>query len=242
MPTLQAEQLRAIAAALMHLRGDTLNSVGAATGIRSANLSVWLRGKEQVISAPRVAALLYHLGIEGQQLRADMLHRWRDFGALDDLKQVLKALVRAEAAVLYQDCQPGLTKTRFLQIGETLVRVELTPGIAAASDLVDLIQPRRVITLPEPLSSLPIDQLPATREALLTLAEQAACEIGDDELLDGLLFRLSNTDATTVATNSSARGGWQKLEQALRSAIRLGVDPTTIAAWIENGKVAARRD
>ena len=87
MPTLQAEQLRAIAAALMHLRGDTLNSVGAATGIRSANLSVWLRGKEQVISAPRVAALLYHLGIEGQQLRADMLHRWRDFGALDDLKQ-----------------------------------------------------------------------------------------------------------------------------------------------------------
>lgn len=242
MPTLQAEQLRAIAAALMHLRGDTLNSVGAATGIRSANLSVWLRGKEQVISAPRVAALLYHLGIEGQQLRADMLHRWRDFGALDDLKQVLKALVRAEAAVLYQDCQPGLTKTRFLQIGETLVRVELTPGIAEASDLVDLIQPRRVITLPEPLSSLPIDQLPATREALLTLAEQAACEIGDDELLDGLLFRLSNTDAMTVAINSSGRGGWQKLEQALRSAIRLGVDPTTIAAWIENGKVAARRD
>jgi hypothetical protein len=129
-----------------------------------------------------------------------------------------------------------------LQIGETLVRVELTPGIAEASDLVDLIQPRRVITLPEPLSSLPIDQLPATREALLTLAEQAACEIGDDELLDGLLFRLSNTDAMTVAINSCGRGGWQKLEQALRSAIRLGVDPTTIAAWIENGKVAARRD
>ena len=84
--------------------------------------------------------------------------------------------------------------------------------------------------------------LESTREALLTLAEQAACEIGDDELLDGLLFRLSNTDAMTVAINSSGRGGWQKLEQALRSAIRLGVDPTTIAAWIENGKVAARRD
>ena len=48
MPTLQAEQLRAIAAALMRLRGDTLSSVGMATGIRPANLSVWLRGKEQV--------------------------------------------------------------------------------------------------------------------------------------------------------------------------------------------------
>ena len=87
MPTLQAEQLRAIAAALMRLRGDTLSSVGMATGIRPANLSVWLRGKEQVISAKRVATLMYHLGLEGSSLRADILHQWRDAGALDDLER-----------------------------------------------------------------------------------------------------------------------------------------------------------
>ena len=101
MPTLQAEQLRAIAAALMRLRGDTLSSVGMATGIRPANLSVWLRGKEQVISAKRVATLMYHLGLVGSSLRADILHQWRDAGALDDLGLVLNALVGSVAFVFF---------------------------------------------------------------------------------------------------------------------------------------------
>ena len=48
------------------------------------------------------------------------------------------ALVGFDAVVLYQDSQPGLTKTRFLQIGDVLVRIELTAGVAAAQGLARL--------------------------------------------------------------------------------------------------------
>ena len=232
MPTLQAEQLRAIAAALMRLRGDTLSSVGMATGIRPANLSVWLRGKEQVISAKRVATLMYHLGLEGSSLRADILHQWRDAGALDDLRLVLNALVGSEAVVLYQDGQPGLSKIRFLQVGDVLVRVELTAGVAAAQDLADVIQPHRVIVLAEPLAAIPVEPLSGTREALLTLAEQAANDVDDDELLDSLLFQLGNSSWPTASSNTSSPVGWQKLEQALRAALHDGFEPSAIAQWI----------
>lgn len=240
MPTHQADQLRAIAAALMHLRGDTLNSVGVATGIRPANLSVWLRGKEQVISAKRVATLMYHLGLEGNSLRADILHQWRDSGALDDLRTVLNAFVGFEAVVLYQDGQPGLTKTRFLQIGDVLVRVELTAGVSAAKDLADVIQPHRVIVLMEPLAALPVEPVSATREALLTLAEHAANDVGDDELLDGLLFQLGNSNWPTASTNTSFPVGWQELEQALRAALRDGFEPTAIAQWISVARASQK--
>ena len=37
------EQLPALTAALIRLRGDTLGRIAEATGIRAANLSVWLR-------------------------------------------------------------------------------------------------------------------------------------------------------------------------------------------------------
>lgn len=80
------EQLPALTAALIRLRGDTLGRIAEATGIRAANLSVRLRGKEQVISAKRVVGLLHHLGVEGNRLRSDMLHQWRDGGALIDSK------------------------------------------------------------------------------------------------------------------------------------------------------------
>ena len=65
MPTLASEQLPAFAAALIRLRGETLGRIAEATGIRTANLSVWLRGKEQVISAKRLVGLWYQLGQDG---------------------------------------------------------------------------------------------------------------------------------------------------------------------------------
>lgn len=228
MPTLQAEQLRAIAAALMRLRGDTLSCVGMATGIRPANLSVWLRGKEQVISAKRVATLMYHLGLEGSSLRADILHQWRDAGALDDLGLVLNALVGSEAVVLYQDAQPGLIKTRFLQIGDVLVRIELTAGVAAAQDLADFIQPHRVIALAEPLAAVPVEPVSATREALLTLAEQAANDVGDNELLDSLLFQIGNSDWPTASTNTSSPVGWQNWNKHYAQHCMMGLSPARL--------------
>ena len=133
------EQLPALTAALIRLRGDTLGRIAEATGIRAANLSVWLRGKEQVISVKRLVGLLHHLGIEG------------------------------------------------------------TASLKAAYD------------------------------TLLTLAEQAALDVGDIELLDGLLFRLSEDPACNVSTPR----GWQRLEAALRTALAAGATPTSIAELLE---------
>ena len=62
MSALNSEQLPILAGALLRLRGLTLAAVFDATGIRAANLSAWLKGRPQVISAARVTALLYHLG------------------------------------------------------------------------------------------------------------------------------------------------------------------------------------
>ena len=64
------------------------------------------------------------------------------------------------------------------------------------------------------------------------MAEQAANDVGDDELLDRLLFQLGNSDWPTASTNTSSPVGWQKLEQALRAALHDGFEPSAIAQWI----------
>ena len=56
MSALSSEQLPILAGSLLRLRGLTLAAVFDATGIRAANLSAWLKGKPQVISAARVTA------------------------------------------------------------------------------------------------------------------------------------------------------------------------------------------
>ncbi|MCG4756731.1 helix-turn-helix domain-containing protein, partial [Faecalibacillus intestinalis] len=70
MSALSSEQLPILAGALLRVRGLTLAAVFDATGIRAANLSAWLKGKPHVISEARVTALLYHLGVQGGQLRS----------------------------------------------------------------------------------------------------------------------------------------------------------------------------
>lgn len=228
----------------MRLRGDTLRSVDAATGIRAANLSVWLRGKEQVISAKRVAGLIYHLGIEGGRLRGDMLHCWRDAGLLEDTKAVLAMVTDAEADVwLFQDSQPGLAKVRFLRVGEAWIRMEINPGVGAARDIAEVASAQRVVTLPIALAAIPTESLPDTRSALLTRAEQAAADVGDDELLDRLMHLLQDDGYAELGTNISSPDGWQQLETALRTALRSGATPADIAAVIaanyRNGGSAA---
>lgn len=234
MSTLQPEQLPLLAAALMRLRGDTLNSLGTATGIRAANLSVWLRGKEQVISAKRLAGLLYHLGVEGGKLRCDVLHRWHDAGPLDDLKMVIPILITTGTTWLFQDTQPGLAKTRFLLAGNAWIRVEIAPGVADAKELADLLNAGRVLTLPLPLSNIPTDSLQATSDALLTMAEQTAVDVGDEELLEGLLFRLNEMTSATVTSNISSPSGWTELEQALQFALKRKIEPAEIATLIQS--------
>lgn len=235
MPTLHAEQLPIVAAALMRLRGDTLNSVGTPTGIRAANLSVWLRGKEQVISAKRVAGLLYYLGVEGGRLRSDVLHRWHDAGPLDDVKTVLGTLIaNGTITWLFQDTQPGLTKTRYLRVGDAWIRVELTPGAADAKELADMLNAQRVLTLPAPLAAIPTESLHTACDALLTMAEQTAVDVGDEEMLEGLMFRLGELASPALTMSTASSSGWIRLERTLQSALKHGINPGDIARLIDD--------
>ena len=230
MPSLTNEQLPALAAALIRLRGETLGRIAEATGIRTANLSVWLRGKEQVISAKRLVGLLHHLGVEGGRLRTDVLHPWHDRGALDDSKLVLGTLLANTQPVwLFQDEQPGLIKTRFLLAGDVLIRMEIEPGVDQALDLATVVRVARVITTPAALAGVPIDSLASAHNVLLALAEQAAADVGDEELLEGLIFR----QAETVGSNVSSAQDWQQLEQALRRSLEAGLAPGDIASLLK---------
>ena len=230
MPTLANEQLPGFAAALIRLRGETLGRIAEATGIRTANLSVWLRGKEQVISAKRLVGLLHHLGVEGGRLRTDVLHPWHDRGALDDSKLVLGTLLANTQPVwLFQDEQPGLIKTRFLLAGDVLIRMEIEPGVDQALDLATVVRVDRVITTPAALAGVPIDSLASAHNVLLALAEQAAADVGDEELLEGLMFRLTET----LGSNVSSAQGWQQLEQALRRSLEAGLAPGDIASLLK---------
>lgn len=65
-----------IAKLLILLRQETQKSIEEATGIRTTNLSAWLRGKPQSISLARVSLLLNHLGVFQMKLRKDRLHEW----------------------------------------------------------------------------------------------------------------------------------------------------------------------
>lgn len=230
MPTLASEQLPAFAAALIRLRGETLGRIAEATGIRTANLSVWLRGKEQVISAKRLVGLLHHLGVEGGRLRTDVLHPWHDRGALDDSKLVLGTLLANTQPVwLFQDEQPGLIKTRFLLAGDVLIRMEIEPGVDQALDLATVVRVDRVISTPAALAGVPIDSLASAHNVLLALAEQAAADVGDEELLEGLMFRLTET----LGSNVTSAQGWQQLEQALRRSLEAGLAPGDIASLLK---------
>lgn len=230
MPTLAPEQLPALAAALVRLRGETLGRIADATGIRTANLSVWLRGKEQVISAKRLVGLLHHLGVEGGCLRTDVLHQWQDRGALDDSKLVLSLLQANNQPVwLFQDERPGLIKTRFLLAGDVLIRMEIEPGVEQAVDLVEAIRVDRVITTPSALAGVSVTSLEDARNVLLSLAEQAAADVGDEVLLEGLMFRLT----ATVGSNIASPQGWLQLEEALRFAFNSGAQPGDIAKLVD---------
>ncbi len=230
MPSIAPEQLPALAAALIRLRGETLGRIAEATGIRTANLSVWLRGKEQVISAKRLIGLLHHLGMEGGRLRTDVLHQWQDRGALDDSMLVLSLLqANNQPMWLFQDEQPGLIKTRFLLAGDVLIRMKIEPGVDQALDLATVARVDRVITTPTALAGVPIDSMASARSSLLALAEQTASDVGDEELLEGLMFHLTET----VGSNAASPQDWQRLELILRQALEAGMSPGDIARLLE---------
>ncbi len=236
MPALNPEQLPVLAGALLRLQGLTLRVVAEATGIRTANLSVWLRGREQVISAARVTGLLHHLGIEGGRLRSDVLHQWADHGPLANLRTVFESIQANDPQPVwfFQDDQPGLIKVRFLQWGNAWIRLALTPDATGMENAVVITQANRVTTLPVALADIPLDTLNQASNALLELTEQMAIDVGDDELLDGLMHKLAEISASELALDTSCAPAWAQLERALRTALRAGVTPAELAQLISN--------
>lgn len=155
--------------------------------------------------------------------------RW-PLTALDDSKLVLSLLQANNQPVwLFQDEQPGLIKTRFLLAGDVLIRMEIEPGVDQALDLATVVRVDRVITTPAALVGVPIDSLASARNVLLALAEQTAADVGDEELLEGLMFRLTET----IGSNVSSAQGWQQLEQALRRSLEAGLAPGDIASLLK---------
>jgi len=122
--------LPTLASALIKLRGDTLSQIAAATGIRPANLSVWLRGKPQVISAQRISVLLHFLGVQGGLLRDDVLHQWCARGTLNELKTVLNFLpeVVRKGGLIYQGCDQGMGRHYYLRFDSACVKLNTEEG------------------------------------------------------------------------------------------------------------------
>lgn len=125
-----------LAVALLRLRGETLAQLSRSTNIKPANLSVWMRGAQQVISERRVVMLLNELGVQGGQLRSDIAHHWHDAGDLVDLRYVLGLLVSASDAkqsVVYQQQASGLELLFLLEVktpgSPAMVFVKTAPSL-----------------------------------------------------------------------------------------------------------------
>ena len=234
MSTLSSDQLPILAGALLRLRCLTLAAVFDATGIRAANLSAWLKGKPQVISAARVTALLYHLGVQGGQLRSDMVHTWSDQGDWQHLRTVFSLLLEPIAPrCLFLDEHPGVSHTRFLQWGEAWIRMSLTPGPTTQDDLAAMVSPDRMIVLPVALAVIPTHDPQATASALLSLAEQGGQDIPTGELAHGFMQRLGAPPGQDFVLTSGDTLGWRILEASLRNAMRRGLSPTQLALKVE---------
>ena len=104
----------------------------------------------------------------------------------------------------------------------------IEPGVDQALDLATVVRVDRVITAPAALAGVPITSQEEARSALMELTELAA-DVADEELLDGLIFRLTET----VGSNVASAQGWQQLEQALHFAFRAGAQPADIAIVVD---------
>jgi hypothetical protein len=130
---------------------------------------------------------------------------------------------------LFQDDQAGLIKTRFLLAGDALIRMGIEPGVDQAVDLVEAVRVDRVITTSVALTGVPTESLESAHGTLLALVEQAAADLGDEDLLEGLMFRLTDTAGSNVASAQ----GWQRLETALKRALETGLAPGDIASLLQ---------
>ncbi len=238
MPLLKAEQIVPLAAALISLRDETLTAISAATAIRTANLSVWLRGKEQVISERRVVGLLHHLGLAGGCLRSDVVHLWRVVGSLAEFKKVLDLLLSAEQkAVLriYTIEQYELQKVWFLRTGPMVIRVVLEPGLSGSPELnPQTLGYGRLVEASPSLLNLPTTSPHLVLGALRSIDDRAAISSGDylfglDPALEEELQALAAEPSDPAVCRYGQSGEFDALKAQLDRLLSGGMSADDIA-------------
>ena len=211
-----------LAAALLRMRGETLNQAAEATEIRASNLSVWLRGRQQVISDRRVALLLKHLGVIGRELRSDMLHRWTLEGSLEDLQTVLELVEsddRLSSVVFHvddSDCLLWIPVSK----GRAAILLSVVPGVnEMASPTAVALGFGAECELPFPLEKI--------AESTSEIASQL-----EREGLSEMDFVLT-ADCLTPALMGRSLSGLKRLQAAIGKRLSAGESYDEIAARIE---------
>lgn len=173
--TLNMTSAPVLAATLIELRDETLKSISDMTDIRVANLSVWLRGKEQVISERRIVSLLDYLGLVGGTLAQDRVHSWRLHSNIEQLTNLLSHVLTQEEQKQSVICCDGSTEfpqVKFLgiwkEVGWTWVRLQLEAGLASVPNVgASSIGFGNEYILPLNFKTLPVESLALLQKTLL---------------------------------------------------------------------------
>ncbi len=228
------QQFPALAGALIRLRGETLGQIARMTDIRTANLSVWLRNKPQVISEKRLVALMNHLGFVNGELRDDILHLWQDSAPLADLKLVVDATLSTHGPrVLIKSWQPTLEKIYFLFIGKVLIRIKVEPGLAASPKLEDLLRIDTVIDTMMLLEQVSTHSLEKVLFQLLEALRHADISQSHPLILESMVNKLREVEDANFVLRISHAEGWKRLEEVLSKVIKSGVPPNVIANLLD---------
>lgn len=246
------ENAPAIASALLSLRGETQASLSKKSGIRVANLSVWLRGKkDQVISEKRVIGLLECLGVEGGRLKKYAVHNWMIKGTLEPLKFVLEALIPEED--LFRTLilnERGVDKTPdsviFVPTGReyAMVKINNENVLAGRPEITpQTLTFGELFTMPYQIPEWPDNkmELNENREALKNQLDEYQELLmkrirRDEDTRDLNSDELAELVVTEQPGSTQRYGGWNpgfdELSYVLKGAIKNGASPKEIAALI----------
>lgn len=238
MSTTPSPRIYEVAAALTRLRGETLSSLSVATDVRTANLSVWLRGREQVISERRVVAVMHHLGLKGNALRHDFIHKWTATGSIKDIQTVFEFCLsptQKQQTLILQGNESGLSSHYVLRIpqGENIayfvVALEPTPNEVPVLEPTSL-KFGQFIKCEHSFRVLPSKDEELKQavtfycdEAIYNLTESAkGTEIAK-------LFESISTDQTSTEVRDRDREDFSKLKIELSRILDSGVSPDELA-------------
>ncbi|MFZ6798173.1 hypothetical protein [Undibacterium sp. Di24W] len=240
MSAMPEQKIYEVAAALTRLRGETLSSLSFATDVKTANLSVWLRGREQVISEKRVAAIMHHLGLKAKSLRDDMIHKWTALGSIKDIKTVFEfclSSAQKQQTLILQGDESGLASHYILQIPNGENAVYIVVALEPTPSEVPVLTPTSIkfgtlVRYKYSLQSLP------TKEEELKLAVSSLCEEATYNLpkhVDGTeglaeLFEADSIDQNSAVLRDEHAEGFSKLKIELSRILNSGVSPNELAS------------